>query len=109
MKLFVFNSTWIIDKLKLDKGFPEETINLNVTMGLTIATIVIGGLIFVDALPMLCKQIFTFFQQKTVFSEDPQFGWMIFYFVKTMIGYLLMTNSRYVVGYIHKNADDNQA
>ena len=109
LKLFVFNSHRIIDKLKLDKGFPEEMIDLNVTwkMGLTIATIVIGGLIFVDALPMLCKQIFTFFQQKTVFSEDPQFGWMIFYFVKTIIGYLLMTNSKYVVDYIQKNSDQH--
>jgi hypothetical protein len=104
LKIFVFNSNWIIDKLKLDKGFPEETIDLNISLQtvLTISTIVIGGLIFVEALPMLFKQFFTFIQQKTVFREDPEFSWIIFYSVKTLIGYLLMTNSKFVIEYIHR-------
>ncbi len=107
LKLFVFNSNWIIDKLNLDKGFPTETIDLNISLRtvLTIATIVVGGLIFVDSLPMLCKQIFIFIQHKTVFREDPQFSWIIFYSVKTFIGYLLMTNSKYVIDYIHKKTE----
>ncbi|MCL4482696.1 MAG: hypothetical protein M1445_08820 [Bacteroidetes bacterium] len=107
-KLLVFNSGWIIDKLKLDKGFREEKIDLSITQNtmLTIAAIVIGGFILVDALPMLCKQIFTFIQQKTVFREDPQFSWIIFYSIKTLIGYLLMTNSKYVIDYIHKKTED---
>lgn len=108
LKLFVFNSNWIIDKLKLDKGFQEEKIDLSITLKtvLTIATIVIGGIIFVDALPMLCKQFFTFIQQKSDFREDPQFMWLIFYSVKASIGYLIMTNSKSVVDFIHKETDD---
>ncbi|MFA5540565.1 MAG: hypothetical protein WC984_02725, partial [Bacteroidales bacterium] len=70
------------------------------------ATIVIGGLILVDALPMLCKQIFTFIQQKSVFREDPQFNWVIFYLVKAIIGYLLMTNSKTVINYIDKKTEN---
>ncbi|MBN1927907.1 MAG: hypothetical protein JW798_18890 [Prolixibacteraceae bacterium] len=108
MKLLVFNPTWLIDKLKLDKGIEEETLGLNLklTTVLTIATIVIGGLIFVDALPMLCQQIFTFIQQKSVFREDPQFAWVIFYSVKALIGYLLMTNSRLVINFINKKTEN---
>ena len=108
LKLFVFNSNWIIDKLKLDKGFQEEKIDLSITLKtvLTIATIVIGGIIFVDALPMLCKQIFTFMQQKSIFREDPQFMWIIFYSVKALIGYLIMTNSKLVIDFIHKKTED---
>ena len=108
LKLFVFNSNWIIDKLKLDKGFQEEKIDLSITLKtvLTIATIVIGGIIFVDALPMLCKQIFTFMQQKSIFREDPQFMWIIFYSVKALIGYLIMTNSKLVIDFIHKKIED---
>jgi hypothetical protein len=104
LKLFVFNSNWLIDKLKLDKGFNEERLDLRITQKsvLTIATIVIGGLILVDALPMLCSQIFTFIQQKAVFREDPQFSWIIFYSIKTIIGYLLMTNSKLIINYIDK-------
>ena len=108
LKLFVFNSNWLIDKLKLDKGFQEEKLDLSITLKtvLTIATIVIGGLILVDALPMLCKQIFTFIQQKSVFREDPQFNWVIFYLVKAIIGYLLMTNSKTVINYIDKKTEN---
>lgn len=104
LKLFVFSSSWIIDKLKLDKGFEDEAIDLNVKMKtvLNIATIVIGGLVFINAFPMLCKEIFIFFQHKTVFREDPNFGWIIFHFVRTLIGYLLMTNSKSVIEYIEK-------
>jgi hypothetical protein len=88
--------------------FQEEKIDLNITLKtvLTIATIVIGGLILVDALPMLCKQIFTFMQQKSVFREDPQFSWIIFYSIKALIGYLLMTNSKMVINYIDKSTEN---
>lgn len=108
LKLLVFNSNWLIDKLKLDQGFKDEKLDLNITLKtvLTIATIVIGGLILVDALPMLCKQIFTFIQQKSVFREDPQFSWIIFYFIKSLIGYLLLTNSKTVINYIDKKTEN---
>lgn len=110
LKLLVFNSNWLIDKLKLDKGFQEEKIDFSITLKtvLTIATIVIGGLIFVDALPMLCKQIFTYIQQKSVYIEDPQFSWIIFYFIKALIGYLLMTNSKMVSNYIDKKTTNGE-
>jgi hypothetical protein len=108
MKLFVFNSNWIVDKLKLDKGFHEEKIDLNVTQNtvLTIAIIVLGGVILVDALPLLCKQIFTFIQQKTVFREEPQSIWILFFSIKALVGYLLMTNSKFVIDFINKKVGE---
>jgi len=110
LKLLVFNSAWVIDKLKLDQGFPEERIDLNATLQtvLTIATIVLGGLILVDALPMLCKQVFTLIQQKSLFAEYPQFDWVIFYSAKALIGYLLMTNSKTVIRYVEKKTPESE-
>lgn len=104
LKLLVFNSSWLIDKLKLDQGFQEEKLDLSITLKtvLKIATVVIGGVIFVDALPILCQNIFTFIQQKTVLREDPQMSWIVFYSVKALIGYLLMTNSQLVITFIDK-------
>jgi hypothetical protein len=104
LRLFVFKTAWLIDKLHLDKGFNEERIDLNVQLStvLTITTIVIGGLMFVDSLPQLCKQTFMFFQQKNMFRESPTSGWIIFHLVKTILGYLLMTNSKQVVAFIEK-------
>ena len=98
---------WLIDKLKLERGLEEANLDISITLKtvLTIATIVIGGLIFVDAFPMLCKQIFFFIQQKSVFREDPQFSWIIFYSIKVLIGYLLMTNSKLVIEFIGKRTE----
>ena len=112
LRLFVFKTAWLIDKLHLDKGFDEEKIDLNVQLStvLTVTTIVIGGLMFVDSLPQLCKQIFVFYQQKSIFIENPSSGWLIFHFVKTIFSYLIMTNSKLVVTFIDKqtsNQNDN--
>jgi len=102
--LFVFKTAWLIDKLHLDIGFIEEKIELNIQLStvLTIATIVIGGLMLVDSLPQLCKKTFMFLQEQKMFKESPNSAWIIFYLAKSIIGYLLMTNSRFVVGFIVK-------
>ncbi len=107
LRLFVFKTSWLINKLHLDKGFEDEKLDFNVQLStvLTVATIVIGGLIFVDGLPQLCRQIFVFFQQKNLFRENPTSAWIIFYFAKTIIGYLLMTNSKYVVKLIEQQTE----
>jgi hypothetical protein len=104
LRLFVFKTSWLIDKLKLENGFNEERIEFNIKNSsiLTIAIIVIGGLIFVDSFPLFCRQVFKFFQQKNMFNESPSSGWIIFELVKTIIGYLLMTNSKLIVKFIEK-------
>lgn len=102
--LFVFKTSWLIDKLHLEKGFTEEKIELNIqrSPALTIATIVIGGLMFIDALPDLCKEAFNFFNQLAAFRKSPSSEWIIFYIAKTSVGYLLMTNSLFVVDFLER-------
>jgi hypothetical protein len=94
--------------LHLDKGFTEDKIELNIKQStvLTIAVIVVGGLIFVDSFPQLCRQIFVLFQQKNMFKDDPNSSWIIFQLVKTIIGYLLMTNSQLVIKFIDREAKE---
>jgi hypothetical protein len=106
LRIFVFKTAWLIDKLHLDKGFTEDKIDINIKRPtvLAVATIVIGGLLFIDSFPLLCKQTFTFFQQKSMFRENPDSGWIIFHLVKTIIGYLLMTNSKAVVRFVDKQS-----
>lgn len=98
----IYKTSWIIDKLKLDKGFEEEMIELNSNENriISIAIIVIGGLLFVENIPILFRQIFVFFQQESLFKDYPQSGWMIFNFVKVVIGYLLMTNSFRIANFV---------
>lgn len=102
--LFVFKTAWLIDKLHLEKGFAEDKIetNLDYSKVLTISTIVIGGMVFIDSLPQFCKETFNYFQQKRMFQEEFSSGWLFFYLAKTIMGYLLMTNSKAVVKYIEQ-------
>ncbi len=105
--LFVFRPGWIIDKLQLEKGFSEERIELNISRSaiLTITTIVIGGLILADGLPQFCRQVFVYMQQKNSFIDTPSSGWIIFYAAKCVIGYLLMSNSSFIINLIEKAAE----
>lgn len=108
--LFVFRSHWIISKLKLDKGFDDEKIDLNIKLNtaLTIAVIVVGGLMFVDSISMLLRQIFFVFQQNDLVRKDSNTALIIFYLAKTTIGYLLMTNSRFITSFIAKQNIKNE-
>jgi hypothetical protein len=101
---FVIKPNLIIDTLKLDKGFDEEKIVLknNSSSILRIAVILIGGLMFVDSFPSLCRSVFAFFQQESLFRNYPKAAWIIFDLLKTIIAYLLLTNSKLIVKIIEK-------
>jgi len=104
LRLFVFKTEWLINKLHLDKGFNEEKIDLNIEQStiFTIAIIVIGGVMLVDSLPQFCKEVFTFFQQDNLFRNSPTAVWILFHLIKVVLGYLLITNSKQVVSFIQK-------
>ena len=110
LRVFVFKTSWIIDKLNLDKNFTEEKIDLNISSNtvLRIATLMIGGYILVESLPALCKQVFSFYQQKSIFKEYPSSGWIIYHFIKSLIGYLLLTNSKTIVEFINNQTKEKQ-
>jgi hypothetical protein len=105
--LFVFKSDWIIAKLRLESGFTEEKIDFNIQSKtvITIAAIVIGGFIFIEGLPLLCREVFMSFQNKIAPRQDPRTAWVIFYFVKTSLGYLVMTNSKFIARFIDKTME----
>lgn len=107
--LFVFKTSWLIRKLRLEKGFDEERIDLNIQLStiLTIAVIVIGGIMIIDSLPQLCQQVFVFFQDKSMFKESPTIGWIILHGTKLVLGYLLMTNGRTIVKFINKRSSED--
>lgn len=104
IRLCIYKTNWIINKLKLDKGFETENIELNFdsTKIISIAIIVIGGLLFIDNIPVLFREIMVFSEDKNLFKDYPKSGWLIFYFCKAIIGYLLMTNSFRIAKLIDK-------
>jgi signal transduction histidine kinase len=104
IRLFIYKTSWIIEKLKLEKGFDNQNIELNFDANkiISLAIIVIGGIIFIDSFPLLLREIMVFFQNESLFKDYPKSGWIIFYFVKVIIGYLLMTNSFKIAKIIQK-------
>lgn len=107
LRLFVFKPEWIIEKLKLEKNI-EEKIDLNIKAStiLNISTAVIGGLMLAGSIPMLCETLFEFFRQKSLFIDFENSKWIVAYFLKSLIGYLLFTNSKAVTKLIFKQADE---
>ena len=102
----IFKSDLLIQKLKLDKGFDQDVIPLNTHRStiLSIAIIVIGGLILVDEIPYFCRALFNYFQEKrmTYGQTKPQIAYAILSGTKIIIGYLLVVHQRWIVNFIER-------
>jgi len=101
----VFKANWIIDILKLDRGFTEERFEFTMHRStiLKIVIMVLGGVMLADYFPVLCKGIFNAYQQSYIyggFKKNPQSAYLIMYFLKALIGYFMFTCSRLIVNYI---------
>ncbi|AWA30961.1 hypothetical protein HYN48_13225 [Flavobacterium magnum] len=104
--LLVFKSSWIVDKLKLVRDSEIEIINIGLKISsiLVIAIIIVGGVIFINSFALLSKNLYDYFQQQKANNYSPTIGWIIFNSIKTLLGYLLMTNSKIVANYIGKQS-----
>lgn len=109
IRFFIFKSDWIIEKLKLDKNFVEQRIDINLSQStvLSIVITIIGGFIFVQGLPILFQQIIEFLQQKNLLKDYPNLSWLGYNFLRTLFGFLIMTNSKTVVKFIDKQTSEN--
>lgn len=106
IRVLLFKTSWLVTKLKLDKHFTEERIELNIgkLQLLSIVVILMGGFIFVDSFPLLVQYLLQFIQQKMAFKDYPEISWMMYAFIKTIAGYLIMTNSNFIVRLIDKKS-----
>ena len=107
LRLFLFRTSWLVDKLNLTEGFIEEKIDINISTPtiLRLAILIIGGLTLVDSLPTLCQQIFTFFQVKSSTDEFRNYGWIVLNLTKVLIGFLLLTRSKTVGDFINNKTE----
>jgi hypothetical protein len=100
----VFKTELIIDELHLDKGFDQDVFPLNIHRStiLSISIIVIGGLLVADELPNLCRQLFSYFQEKrlTYGQTRPNISYSVVSGAKIIVGFILMTGQRQIVNLI---------
>jgi hypothetical protein len=104
--ILIFKTAFVIDKLKLDKGFNQESIPLNIHRStvLSISIIVIGGFLIVDEIPNFCRQLFSYFQEErmTYGQTNPAIAYSVVSGVKIIIGILLMTSQSRIVAFIER-------
>jgi hypothetical protein len=105
LRYCLFKTDWLVEKLHLDRGFSEEKFELNIHRStiLKIAIFVIGGVMIIDSLPLLCKQVYSYVQMVRIdpsFKETQSSGWMIYYFVKFSVGFCLISANRPIVNFI---------
>ena len=105
-RLCFYRTDWIISKLRLDQGFDDEIIGINLHRStlLKIIITVTGALIIADSLPLVFKYLIFYFQDSKINYQNSakvsSTGWLIYYFVKFMFGFFFLTCSRIVVNFI---------
>jgi hypothetical protein len=64
--ILLFKTNWLITFLRLDKGFSEEKLDLNISMTtvLNIVLIITAALMLITEIPNFCKLIYEYFSKK---------------------------------------------
>ena len=112
IRLFLFKTDYLINKLSLGKHFTEEKISIDESYPalVTVASIVTGGVIIVNTLPDFCGGVFNYFQQmhlKVFNSIGPSPYAIIVNAIKILLGYLLITNSRQIANWVEKRQNSD--
>jgi hypothetical protein len=116
----LFNTTSILDKFKLDQGFDEEEfsfeneskkgkffIGISASMVLTIALLVTAGVILVNEIPHLCKELFLYLaESRSLGNHDVSY--IIIAIVKILIALLLIGERKRIVQFVEDSKSNNK-
>ncbi|HEY2581758.1 MAG TPA: hypothetical protein VGI43_08130 [Mucilaginibacter sp.] len=97
----IFKTDSIIEKLRLEKGFSEEKVEINIypLSLLTIAVIALGGFILSDSLPRLVADIIMY----AGLRQNKELGPVISNLLRAFLGYFMVTKSSLIVNFIERN------
>ena len=100
--ILLFKTNRVIDKLKLDQGFQQETFTLNIDRStvLRITIVVLGGLIIVESIPALIQEIIYLIEMKKSGVPNAKNYTVILQAVKLLIGIFLIAYQRSMVNFI---------
>ena len=105
----IFKTDWIIEKLKLEKGFADDRIEINIHRSslLSIAIIVLGGLLLADGLPMFGYNVFTYIKYSNEYQykgiwDNRNTPALVSSLLKVLIGYFMVADSRLIVNFIER-------
>ncbi|MDF3025959.1 MAG: hypothetical protein K0S23_266 [Fluviicola sp.] len=111
LRFLILKTQSIIDLLKLERGFEETRIDITLPYNkvLRIIIILIGGIIFITAIPNLFENLYSFITEDRPFNESPMATSLIVGIVQSIIGFLIMTNSDIVQRYINKKSGEAES
>lgn len=95
--LLVFKSDNVVTLLRLDRGFDDDRIelgNLDSKNIVKVAVIIIGGLLFIDSIPMFLSHTLFAFKGDIIgatYDTMDKFNWAVSA-LNILIGYLLLIN-----------------
>lgn len=105
----LFKTDFIIDLLKLDKGFDDEIINFGNFNNLNIlklSILIIGGFLLIDYIPNFLFDIINAFKRQATYSSIESNS--VDYFgltvgtINILIGYLFITNYKSIASFLDK-------
>jgi hypothetical protein len=101
----LFKTNKIVDILKLDKGFSQDTFTFDISSSsiITIALIVTAASILTNEIPNLCESIYRYAQQRTIIDfsgKKPDYSHLFFQAAKIVIALLLLGERKRIVEFI---------
>lgn len=111
LRFLVLKTQSIIDLLKLEKGFEETRIDITLPYNkvLRIIIILIGGIVFITAIPSLVENLYSFITEDRPFNASPRATSLIVGVIQSITGFLVMTNSDIVQRYINKKSGEAES
>jgi len=109
--LFLFKSNYLIKKLKLDKGFSDETLTFNISTNaiLNIGLVAAGTYILAMGIPTLVKDVVAFFQYyrmtRMAYAGDeinPLVSNFFLPVTRIVMGILVIIERKRIVSFIEK-------
>ncbi len=102
--LLFFKTNYFIEKLKLDQGFAQNEFLFQISRSsiLTIALIVIGGIILTNEVPFLCKGLYQYIQQLSIQrygGTKPDISYTLITVVKIILALLIIGERKRIVAF----------
>jgi hypothetical protein len=100
--LFIFKTGYVINLLKLEEGFDEELLPLNIHQStvLKIAVIVVGGYMLASSIPDVARQLYECFKPQNRFGGNTNYSYLVLSASKCIIGIILVGFQRPIVNLI---------
>jgi hypothetical protein len=109
----LFNTSYILSKLRLDKGFDQEVFSFKFSTAsiLTVALLVTAGIILTEEIPSFCEAAFFLFQVKSITPNisNPGYSNLVISAVKIILALLLIGERKSIIGWIVKGNTEKQS